>query len=225
MEPNDTAPTNPPTPPQPQPNPSAAPQTSGFNAQPPSFTPPPAQPATPYTSPASTGQFGSYPPTNNLPPDSFGSATSPYIPSTPVGVSPQPTMNSSFPASPQAPAQEVSTTTVDSSKSKKLWMILIPVIILLLGGGGSAAYFMLSGNSSPKEISPDYTITPNELPETASPQDSAVQDSASPVESGFNNTENTQLPPVDTALPAEGQAPADSTQILPADQTTTVPAQ
>jgi len=222
MNPNETTIANPATP-QPQTDPPAGASASGFNTQPPSFTTPqtpqsapPESSKVPYSPPAPTGQFGSYPPTTNLPPDSFGSASSPYIPSTPVGVVPQSIINNSFPVSPQAPAQEVSTTSVPSPRSKKLLMILIPVILLVLGSG-VAAYFMLSGNSNSKAVSPDYTITPKEVPENTN--------STTPVESGFNNTENSQTPLIDSTTPPEGQAPVDATQNPPLEQTAVPPVQ
>ena len=94
-----------------------APQPAPVN---PVTNPTPAPEATPnYASPASTGQFGSYPPASSIPPDSIGSAASPYTPSPPVGAAPVQPMNNAFPSSPSA-IPEVATTNVDSAKGKKL---------------------------------------------------------------------------------------------------------
>ncbi|MBP6979740.1 hypothetical protein KBB41_01715 [Candidatus Curtissbacteria bacterium] len=197
--------------PQPQ---TQAPQPAPVN---PIASPAPAPEATPnYTSPASTGQFGSYPPANSIPPDSFGSAASPYTPSTPVGATPVQPMSNAFPSSPST-IPEVATTNVDSSKGKKIWMILIPVIILIIGGGGAAAYFMLSDKPEANKISPDYTITPKEVSEIP------TGETSTPVESGFTDTE-TKLPTTDTTAPPVEQTfpienPVQEPVTVGADQT------
>ncbi len=190
-----------------------SPQSQTQAPQPAPVTPIPSAPPTPdatpnYTSPASTGQFGSYPQANSMPPDSLGSAASPYTPSAPVGAAPIQPISNAFPSSPSA-IPEVSTTNVDSSKGKKLWMILIPVIILIIGCGGAAAYFMLSDKPQANKVSPDYTITPKEVSETP------TEDTSTPVESGFTDTE-TQLPTTDTTAPVDPALPVENTDQTPA---------
>lgn len=214
MDPNNPA-SNPPS----DPSQSSAPPTPPDNTSPAAPAPAPEAPptqASPYTNPSSTGQFGSFPPaTGNLPPDSFGSASAPYTPTTPAGVTPTGSMDSSLPSSPQVPASpEVATTPVNSGSGKKLWMIIIPIIILLLGGGGAAAYFLLASQPTANQPTPDYTITPREIPETS--DQTIVPEPETPAQSGFSDTEN-QIPAETTVDDLENLVapPPDQTSVDP----------